>query len=209
MIATGPSPTFGDDTMATAFILLLLGFAFNAASAFTGSYARWFGDRPGQILTGILRNVVGIPVWVSGLVLAVGLPSQQIARVSVLSAAVAWVLLGAGALLQLMALLALRRSAALPSMRDGLVQHGIYAHIRHPIYAGLLLEFAGIVLLHPHFAAILACALGACWCILQAHLEEVDLVQRIPAYREYMARLPRFAPRISHTPLSRRRPHRG
>ncbi|NJD09831.1 MAG: hypothetical protein FIB01_05095 [Gemmatimonadetes bacterium] len=182
--------------MTTAFLLLLLGFACNAASAFTTRYAHWFGDRQGQLLTGFLRNVAGIPVWVLGRARAGRLPLPSLMRVGILSAAAAWLLLGAGSLRQVLALLAIRRKAALPSVRDSLVQHGIYAHLRHPIYAGVLLQFAGIVLLRPHRATVLACALGAGWCLLQARLEELDLGQRLAGYREYMERVPRFVPRI-------------
>jgi hypothetical protein len=32
--------------------------------------------------------------------------------------------------------------------------------------------------------------------MIQARLEEVDLVQRLPAYREYMEEVPRLIPRL-------------
>ena len=84
----------------------------------------------------------------------------------------------------------------MPSTRDTLVEHGLYAHIRHPIYAGLLLEFAALVLLRPTQAATLACVIGVAWVHIQARCEEMDLLQRLPAYREYMTRVPRFLPRV-------------
>jgi len=37
--------------------------------------------------------------------------------------------------------------AAAPSVGDSLETCEVYSHIRHPIYCGLLLEFAGILLL--------------------------------------------------------------
>jgi protein-S-isoprenylcysteine O-methyltransferase Ste14 len=64
----------------------------------------------------------------------------------------------------------------MPSTRDTLVHHGLYAHIRHPIYAGLLLEFVGLVLVRPTQAVALAGAIGAGWVHLQARLEELDLL---------------------------------
>lgn len=48
----------------------------------------------------------------------------------------------------------------------------------------------------PTSTVVLACALGFAWLIIQARLEEVDLLQRLPAYREYMEQVPRFLPRL-------------
>jgi protein-S-isoprenylcysteine O-methyltransferase Ste14 len=38
------------------------------------------------------------------------------------------------------------------------------------------------------------------WLIAQARLEELDLVKRLPAYREYMEQVPRFVPRLRKKP---------
>ncbi len=84
----------------------------------------------------------------------------------------------------------------MPSVRDTLVRHGLYAYVRHPIYAGALLIFAGLALLRPTSAVVLASAIGFIWALIQARLEEMDLVQRLPAYREYMQQVPRFVPRL-------------
>jgi protein-S-isoprenylcysteine O-methyltransferase Ste14 len=65
---------------------------------------------------------------------------------------------------------------------------------RHPIYAGLLLQFVALVLVRPRGAVALAAILGVVWVHVQARLEEIDLLQRMPAYREYMQRVPRFLP---------------
>jgi protein-S-isoprenylcysteine O-methyltransferase Ste14 len=62
--------------------------------------------------------------------------------------------------------------------------------------AGLLLEFAGLVLLRPTQATVLACAIGVGWVHIQARCEETDLLQRLSAYREYMGQVPRFLPRV-------------
>jgi protein-S-isoprenylcysteine O-methyltransferase Ste14 len=110
--------------------------------------------------------------------------------------ALGWVLLAAGCGVQVLALASLRGRAAKPSIADALVEHGVYAHIRHPIYAGLLLEFAALILVKPCRTVALACGLGILWALLQARLEEVDLLQRMPAYRGYLARVPRFMPRF-------------
>jgi protein-S-isoprenylcysteine O-methyltransferase Ste14 len=175
-------------------IPLLAGFAFNAASAFTAAFSRRWGERRGQLATAVLRNVLGIPVWVIGLLLAVRARSPALFAPGPVTKVAAWLLLIAGSVVQLLALAALRTRAAAPSARDTLVERGPYARLRHPIYAGLLLEFAGIVLVKPTRLTAVACALGALWAVLQARLEELDLVQRLPPYREYMQRVPRFVP---------------
>jgi len=58
-------------------------------------------------------------------------------------------LVTAGGLLILTALVTLGRQAAAHSVKDTLVDRGVYAHIRHPIYSGMLLELAGLALLRP------------------------------------------------------------
>ena len=176
-------------------ILLLVGFACDAASAFTAAFSRRWGDRRGQWVTFVLRNVLGIPLWVVGLGFAVRSPSPALFAAPPAVAVIGWGLLAAGCVVQVLALVALRGRAARPSMADALVEHGVYRHIRHPIYAGLLLEFAALILVRPRRLVALACALGILWVLLQARLEEVDLLQRMPAYRDYLRRVPRFMPR--------------
>lgn len=177
-------------------IPLLLGFIFDSASAFTAAFSRRWGAQRGQWATLVLRNVFGVPLWVIGLGMAVRSPSPVLFALPPFLAALGWVLLAVGCGVQLLALASLRGRAAMPSMADALVEHGVYGHLRHPIYAGLLLEFAGLILVKPDRAVALACVLGMLWVLLQTRLEELDLLERMPAYREYLARVPRFLPRF-------------
>ena len=180
-----------------AFLIpLLLGFIFDSASAFTAAFSRRWGAQRGQWATLVLRNVLGVPLWVIGLGLAVRSPSPVLFAAPPLLAALGWVLLAVGCGVQLLALASLRGRAAMPLMTDALVEHGVYGHIRHPIYAGLLLEFAALLLVKPCRALALACVLGMLWALLQTRLEELDLLERMPAYREYLERVPRFLPRF-------------
>jgi protein-S-isoprenylcysteine O-methyltransferase Ste14 len=60
----------------------------------------------------------------------------------------------------------------------------------------MMLELVGLFLLLPTLTVLVACALGVVWAMIQARLEEVDLVERLPDYKEYMQRVPRFVPRL-------------
>ena len=182
--------------MVAVLIPLLLGFAFNSASAFTAAFSRRWGRRCGKWVTFVLRNILGIPLWVIGLGLAAHSPSPMLFAAAADLEVFGWALLAAGCAVQLLALSSIRGQAAKPSIADSLVEHGVYSRIRHPIYAGLLLEFAALVLVKPRRTLVFACALGILWALLQARLEEVDLLQRMPAYRGYLARVPAFLPRF-------------
>jgi protein-S-isoprenylcysteine O-methyltransferase Ste14 len=63
--------------------------------------------------------------------------------------------------------------------------------------AGLVLEFAALVRVRPRNLLLLAAVLGCAWVFVQARLEERNLLRRMPAYREYMNRVPGFLPRLA------------
>ena len=119
--------------MGAVLISLLLGFAFDSASAFTAAFSRRWGEKRGPWVTFVLRNLLGIPLWVIGLGLAVRSPSPVLFAAPRLLEALGWVLLVAGCGVQLLALASIRGRAAKPSIADALVDHGVYGHIRHPI----------------------------------------------------------------------------
>lgn len=173
---------------------LLLGFALAGASAFTAAYSRWWGERGGKWATSVLRNFLGIPLWMIGLMIA-WLETAPFLFVPGTTAKALSALLLVGGLIPVgWGHLALGWRTHFPSMKDTLVRDGLYAHVRHPIYAGGLLVFVGLALFKPTSTVMLACALGLIWLIIQARLEEIDLVQRLPGYRQYMKEVPRFMP---------------
>jgi len=181
-----------------SFLLpLLAGFILNSLSAFTSYYCTRWGVTRGRRITFVLRNVVGIPLWAYGYYLAARTPMADYLPPSALRAAVGWALLACGSAIILFALAALRVKAAAPSPRDSLVESGLYRLVRHPVYSGMVLEFAGLALLVPSPPVVLATTLGLGWLVLQSRLEETDLCRRIPAYRQYMQRVPSFLPRRS------------
>jgi protein-S-isoprenylcysteine O-methyltransferase Ste14 len=182
--------------MSHLFLLsLLVGFSCNLASACTTVFSRKLGERGVWLVTVILRNVLGIPLWGLGFALAAVADSPLLMSPTPVSLAAGWAMIAAGAALILTALATIRLRAAAPTVRDSLAENGIYARLRHPIHDGTILEFLGIMLVRPSASISLACALGLAWILLQTRIEEWDLQQRIPGYREYMRRVPRFLPR--------------
>lgn len=177
-------------------IPLVLGFVFNLSSAFTMTFARWWGDRWGTLISVVLRDILGIPIWVTGFVLAARTSSPFLFGPTIVTEIVGWSTLVTGGVLILLALVTIRWRAARPSTCDALAQNGLYAHVRHPVHTGTFLEFVGLFLLRPSWPVGLACMLGCGWLLVQTKLEELDLVQRLPTYQEYMSRVPRFLPRI-------------
>jgi protein-S-isoprenylcysteine O-methyltransferase Ste14 len=80
---------------------------------------------------------------------------------------------------------------------DGqLVVQGIYARIRHPIYAGIIelaIGWAGVT--GSGLALVLSLIL-AVWLDLKSRREEAWLIERYPEYAAYRERTPRFRPRF-------------
>ena len=144
-------------------IPLLIGFSFNSASAFTTYFSRRLGERCGRLVCMVLRDVLGIPVWVIGYILAARAPSTLFFNRAVISSTLGWLLILAGAAIIFIGLLSLRWRAATPSVQDTLVRQGLYAHIRHPLYSGMVLELMGLTLLIPTLTILVACLLGVLW----------------------------------------------
>lgn len=68
-----------------------------------------------------------------------------------------------------------------------LVDSGPFRYVRHPIYVGGFLFFAGMSLALSVYALVLTCVLGIFW-IAKARLEERHLLARFPEYAEYRRR---------------------
>lgn len=173
---------------------LIAGFVFSSLSAFTAFYSRLFGERGGRAVTSVMRNAVGIPLWLWGFALAWLRPSP------LYFIPMRWVRI-AGAVLVIIGCvpivwghISLGLRSHMPSIKDKLVRNGLYAYVRHPIYAGLILSFAGLSIFNPAVSFVWACAIGVIWALIQARFEEIDLKSRMPEYGEYMREVPRFIP---------------
>jgi len=83
-----------------------------------------------------------------------------------------------------------------PRLDAQLVETGVYALVRHPIYGGLVLVAAGWGLLTASPAALLAGVLLLGFFELKSRLEEAWLEQRFAGYAAYRARTRRLIPWI-------------
>jgi protein-S-isoprenylcysteine O-methyltransferase Ste14 len=186
-------------------IPLILGFALAGASALTAAYSRRWGERGGRIATFILRNLLGIPLWLIGFVLAWIQPATPLFSPSGMIFALGWLLIIAGSIPVLWGHVQLGWRTHMPSMGDTLVRDGLYAYVRHPIYMGGIFMLVGLASLKPTLTVALASLIAIVFFVAQAVLEEIDLLRRMPTYREYMEEVPRFVPR----PPGRRRQRAG
>jgi protein-S-isoprenylcysteine O-methyltransferase Ste14 len=177
------------------FLLFLIpGFISNLASAFTTTFSEKWGRKTGTALTIVLRDIMGIPVWAIGLVLAIRESSEWLYEVALPVQIIGWSVISIGAVVIIIALISIRIKAAAPSTGDSLVRKGIYSMVRHPIHSGTFLEFAGLFILKPSLQVGIACVIGVLWILLQSRFEEKDLIKRIPEYKDYMIQVPRFFP---------------
>jgi protein-S-isoprenylcysteine O-methyltransferase Ste14 len=97
-----------------------------------------------------------------------------------------------------------RAATPYPRPREGarLIESGPYEFVRHPIYSGGLLFFAGYALATSPTALVPLAALAVLW-RNKAAFEEELLERRYPEYREYQSRVPgAFVPRPSSSSAS-------
>ncbi|MGH2407854.1 MAG: methyltransferase family protein [Candidatus Limnocylindrales bacterium] len=77
-----------------------------------------------------------------------------------------------------------------------LVQSGIYAGVRHPIYGGIMMCAFGWGLFVASPVALLLAVVLVVVLVLKSTLEEAWLVQRYPGYTEYRQHTNRYLPPI-------------
>lgn len=177
-------------------IPLILGFTSNVASAFTSAFSDKWGKTNGTLITILLRDIFGIPLWAIGFVMAISESSRLFYEVSFVPRIAGWIIIISGGLIIIIALVSIRAKAAAPSAGDKLVRKGIYSLVRHPIHSGTFLEFAGLFILWPSPQVGLASFSGLIWIVLQTKFEEQDLLKRIPEYKEYKSEVPAFLPHL-------------
>jgi protein-S-isoprenylcysteine O-methyltransferase Ste14 len=83
-----------------------------------------------------------------------------------------------------------------PRAGSALVQHGIYARVRHPLYTSVMLASLGWALLWQSAAAFIAALTLIPFFYAKAIREERWLGQTFSGYADYARRVPRFFPRL-------------
>lgn len=82
-----------------------------------------------------------------------------------------------------------------PNRELGLLQHGVYAFVRHPIYLGLILMAFGWAILFQKGWGLVVSALLTLFFHLKAGEEEHRLLKCYPDYADYMQHTGRLLPR--------------
>jgi protein-S-isoprenylcysteine O-methyltransferase Ste14 len=83
-----------------------------------------------------------------------------------------------------------------PRADSALVQHGIYARVRHPLYTSVMLASLGWALLWQSVSAFIAALTLIPFFYAKARQEERWLHQTFSGYVDYARRVPRFFPRL-------------
>ena len=83
-----------------------------------------------------------------------------------------------------------------PHRHATLIQDGVYARIRHPIYAGVICLGLGWAVTTLSLPALFGALVLVVVLDLKARREEVWLAERYPAYAEYRSRTHRFVPGV-------------
>ncbi len=100
----------------------------------------------------------------------------------------ALVLMVAGILIQLSAKAFLRRSFGMAAANRGVKRDGPYRLVRHPIYLGYAVTWAGFVLLNAQTFNIALVAFACVMQVLRVLVEE-RLLMKDPVYRDYAAQV--------------------
>lgn len=83
-----------------------------------------------------------------------------------------------------------------------LVESGPYAHVRHPIYTSFFMCVIGLLIVNPSLPVLLVTVYFFLDFMRAVQREELLLQENLPGYGDYMARTPRFLPRL-HWPWRR------
>ncbi len=111
----------------------------------------------------------------------------------------ALVLIAAGLVLVVAAGLRLGPSLTptpVPKEDGALITEGLYRFSRHPIYSGVLLAVAGVVIGSGNFVTLVVGLVTAAFFTIKARWEEQRLAERYPDYPAYAATTGRFGPRL-------------
>lgn len=81
-----------------------------------------------------------------------------------------------------------------PQADSQLIQHGLYARLRHPLYTSVMLTAFAWALLWQSWPALIPALALVPFFHAKARREERWLLEKFPGYAEYAQRVPRFLP---------------
>ncbi len=84
-----------------------------------------------------------------------------------------------------------------PHQSARLVTNGIYAYVRHPIYLGVVLVTAGILIWYATLVIAILWVLIAAFLQIKSRYEESLLLERYDGYEEYRQRTGRILPHLT------------
>ena len=128
------------------------------------------------------------------------LPAGDLWARGVVSGVLAGILVLVGVLIAALAAMKLGPNLTpLPIPKDDgeLITSGFYRYVRHPIYTGVLLAAAGVVVFQASLAHLVGWILLWGVLTLKALGEERMLSEKYEAYGDYMKRAGRFFPRVT------------
>ncbi len=108
-------------------------------------------------------------------------------------------LVGAGLTVMVVAALGLGSALTptpVPRSSGQLATRGLYRYCRHPIYSGILVIVAGLVIGSGNLWSVIVGAITVSFFNAKASWEETRLTRHFPGYSAYAATTPRFLPRI-------------
>jgi protein-S-isoprenylcysteine O-methyltransferase Ste14 len=76
------------------------------------------------------------------------------------------------------------------------VDTGPYAYVRHPLYTSYFMLGAGLLLINPTWPTLFLAIYAFVDFSMAPYREEKLLVKNVPGYADYMARTPRFFPKL-------------
>jgi protein-S-isoprenylcysteine O-methyltransferase Ste14 len=86
----------------------------------------------------------------------------------------------------------------LPNGRVGIITHGPYRWVRHPIYTAVVLGMVGVAAMsRSAIAAFLVVSLAALFAV-KSRFEERHLAEAFPSYADYRRSTGRFIPGVGH-----------
>jgi protein-S-isoprenylcysteine O-methyltransferase Ste14 len=135
-------------------------------------------------------------VAVAGTVIVLALSQAERTMDTTLALATSEALLTVGLIIMVIGLASLGRSFGIMPRARGLVMHGLYRWVRHPIYLGEFLAFGGIYALTISWYST---AVFAAFIVLQLRrmvMEERTLAGAYPEYDAYAARTSRLLPGV-------------